>query len=188
MSKLNRSRRKRPLEVEALESMVLLSTMTSLNTPPVAATTIPLPIIVGLKGATRGTYSSDQKVPDAGTTYSVLTAGRFEHYGPAAVFGSLQTLGNIASGQASGTLHVIVPGGTLTLKLTGPSQPGMSSLPTEFSFVITGGTGKFHNSVGDPVGKGAVGITLKPNAAGASPTHGHGQIVLVFKPGIVAIA
>jgi hypothetical protein len=187
MRKPYRSRRNRPLEVESLESMLLLSTL-SVNSPPVAATTIPIPIIVGLKGSAHGNYTSEQKNPDTGTTYSVFTAGRFEHYGPAVVTGSLQSLGNIASGKATGTLHVIVPGGTLTLTLTGPTQPGLSKLPTEFSFVITKGTGKFHNSVGDPVGKGTVDVTLKPNATGASPAHGHGQVTLVFKPGIVAVA
>jgi hypothetical protein len=183
MSRTNRNRRNRPLEVEALESMMLLSGLTTMPTMAPVAMTIPLPIIVGLQGTTRGVYTSSHHNPDTGTSYSVFTAGTFKHYGPGAVTGNLHSVGFMASGHATGTLQVTLPGGTLTLALTGPTQPGFSPLPTQFSFVITKGTGKFHNAVGDPVGKGTVDVTLKPAMHG-----GAGQITLVFHPGVVAIA
>jgi hypothetical protein len=95
-------------------------------------------------------------------------------------------LGNVFEGRASGSLLVSVPGGTLTLTLTGPIQGGFAALPSKFSFVITRGTGKFHNRVGDPVGRGTVDVLLKP--AAASPgTQAQGGITLVFHPGIVVL-
>ncbi len=186
----NKSRNQR-LEVESLESMTLLSAMTAVvghPLPPaqISAQAIPLPIIVGLKGTTHGVYTSSS-FPDVGTSYTVYTAGKLSGYGTGAVYGTLHSLGFLASGQATGTLHVILPWGTLTLTLTGPTQPGFSPLPKQFSFEITKGTGKFHNAVGDPVGKGTVSVALKPGPGGAG-LHGHGQVTLTFVPGIVAIA
>jgi hypothetical protein len=185
-----RNRRKLLLQVETLESMVLMSGVsTAISLPPVPVTTLttPLPIIVALKGITHGNYISEQKTPDVGRTFTVFTSGMFEHYGPAVVFGSFHSLGNVASGMATGTLHVVVAGGTLTLSLTGPTQKGPADLPKEFSFVITKGTGKFHNAAGDPTGKGTVDVTLKPDPS-SSAKYGHGEIILTFHPGTVAVA
>ena len=182
--------RNRRLDVESLESMTLLSGMTAVVGHPLPAAqissqAIPLPIIVGLKGTTHGTYTSSS-FPDVGTSYSVSTAGKLSGYGVGTVYGTLHSLGFIASGHASGTLHVVLPGGTLTLKLTGPTQKGFSPLPKQFSFEITKGTGKFHNATGDPVGKGTVNVTIKPGPGAG--LQGHGQVTLTFVPGIVAIA
>ncbi len=184
--------RNRRLEVESLESMTLLSGMTAVVGHPLPAAqissqTIPLPIIVGLKGTTHGVYNASS-FPDVGTSYSVYTAGKFQGYGPGVVYGTLHSLGFLASGQATGTLHVILPGGTLTLTLTGPTQKGFSPLPKQFSFEITKGTGKFHNATGDPVGKGTVSVALKPGPGAGAGLNGHGQVTLTFVPGIVAIA
>ncbi|HEV3165518.1 MAG TPA: hypothetical protein VGZ22_15935 [Isosphaeraceae bacterium] len=192
MRNSHRNRWNRPLEVEPLESMTLLSGMPMMSSPPMAAPMIPapplpLPIIVSLNGTTHGFYASQQTVPDVGTTYSVLSFGKFAHYGTGLVFGTLHSLGNIASGIATGTLHVILPRGTLTLALTGPTQSGFSPLPKEFSFTITSGTGRFHDFVGDPVGKGTVDVTLQPDAS-STATHGHGRITLAFHPGVVVLA
>ena len=178
------------LEVESMESLTLLSGMMAvvshpLPTAQISAQTIPLPIIVGLKGTTNGVYTSSS-FPDTGTSYSVYTAGKLSGYGTGAVYGTMHSLGFIASGHATGTLHVILPGGTLTLTLTGPTQPGFSPLPKQFSFEITKGTGKFHNATGDPVGKGTVNVAIKPGPGAG--LQGHGQVTLTFVPGIVAIA
>jgi hypothetical protein len=183
-------RRNTPLEVESLESMTLLSGLAMVNSPPAAAPVsfvIPIPVIASLDGTTRGFYVSRQKNPDVGTSYDVFTTGNLAHYGPAFVSGSLHSLGNVASGQAKGTLNVFVAGGTLTLKLTGPTQNGLSPLPTKFSFVVTQGTGKFHNAAGEPVGKGTVDVMLTPGA-GSSAMIGHGMVTLVFHSSPVVVA
>jgi hypothetical protein len=123
---------------------------------------------------------------------TVTSAPPAETLGPnaasdlAPLSGSIQSLGFIASGHAGGTLLVTLRGGTLTLKLTGPTQMGFSPLPTKFSYVITAGTGKFHNRVGDPVGKGTVNVVLNPvNTSGAK--QGQGTVTLIFHPGIVVL-
>jgi hypothetical protein len=181
MRNTRRNRRSRPLEVEPLESMLLLSTLTPLHSAATAAPTalvMTTPVVVNLNGTTSGTYTSDQKNPDTGTQYNVTTVGSFAHYGPATVLGTLHSVGFIANGHATGTLRVFLPGGTLTLELTGPTQPGFSHLPSQFTYVITKGTGKFHNAAGDPIGRGTVDVTLRPIVHGAN--HGFGLITLKF--------
>jgi hypothetical protein len=147
---------------------------------------IPLPRLVALKGSTRGTYAFESPVPDVGTAYNINTAGKLAGLGHATVSGSLNSIGFIAQGRAGGTLLVTAAGGTLTLKLTGPVQPGFSSLPSTFSYVITKGTGKFHNRFGDPVGKGTVDVILAP-AGSSAAISGQGEVKLVFHPGIVVL-
>jgi hypothetical protein len=186
-----RNRRSRPLEVEPMEPKLLLSGANIVSVPPapeplLPILRLPLPIIVGLSGTAHGSYTSSQKVPDVGTSYTVSASGTFTTYGKAAVSGSLQTPGFIATGKATGTLNLAFVGGTLTLALTGPTEKGFGGLPSEFSFVITKGTGRFHNSVGDPVGKGTVDVSITPGATGTA-LSGHGLITLTFHPGIVVV-
>ena len=182
-------RRSQRPEVESLEALTFLSGLAATHSPAalVAPHFIPLPIIVGLKGTTQGYYAIKSLNPDAGRIYSLSTSGVFHDYGPGNVSGALRSVGFLAKGQATGTLLVNLQGGSVTLALTGPIQPGFSALPKTFSFTITHGTGKFHNFVGDPVGKGTVDVTLSAASKGA-PAGVQGRIVLVFHSGIVAIA
>jgi hypothetical protein len=186
MGAKRRGEMKRRPVLEVLESVVLQSTATGVAPPAafVSPPLIPLPMIVSLDGSGRGTYHARQANPDLPTTYSVSTVARFSRYGAAVVTGALQQLGFVASGQATGTLRVILPGGTVTLSLTGPTQPGFSSLPREFQFVVVKGTGRFHNAVGDPVGKGVVDVSLKPSPR----PGGAGVVTLTFHSLPVAIA
>jgi hypothetical protein len=188
-SRPKRRRRNQPLFFETLESKRLLSGIptSDLTRAAVAAvSTIPLPQLVALKGSTRGTYASESSIPDIGATDTVRTSGKLAGLGHAIVSGSLNATGFIAQGRAGGALLVTVAGGTLRLKLTGPTQPGFSPLPTKFSYVITNGTGKFHNQFGDPVGKGTVDVILNPIHSTAAKT-GQGGVTLVFHPGIVVL-
>jgi hypothetical protein len=182
MGNTARACRNRPLEVEPLESMTLLSGLTMLGAAPVehpVTVAAASQVRVELRGTTRGDYTSEARIPDVGTSYTVFSMGRLARFGPAVVTGNLHSLGFISSGHAPGTLRVVLARGTLTLNLTGPTQPGFSPLPSQFSFVITSGTGRFHNAVGS----GTVDVTLKPDASSSSPTQGHGRITLVFHPG-----
>jgi hypothetical protein len=186
---LKRMRRNQPLSIEPLESIRLFSGISTfgLTRPAVAAiSTIPLPHLVALNGSTAGTYTSESPVPDIGATYSVRTSGKLARLGRASVSGSLNSTGFIAQGRAGGTLLVTVPGGTLTLALTGPTQPGFSPLPTKFSYVITEGTGRFHNRAGKPVGKGTVDVVLDPVNLSVAGT-GQGRVTLVFHAGAVVL-
>ena len=68
----------------------------------------------------------------------------------------MNVTGNLHSpGLTGGTLTLSDSQGTLTLKLTGPVQDPLpvwlqrfSSLPHQFAFEITGGTGAFANATG----------------------------------------
>ena len=186
------SRRSKNLPaVEQLEAVELLTGLTAISNPPAAAaapivSAIPIPIIVGLNGQTHGSYSSQVRIPDTGTIYDLQTTGKFHGYGQATVTGTLHTTGFTATGRAFGTLKVVLPQGTLTLTLTGPTQPGFSPLPNTFSFVISNGTGKFHNKVGDPVGRGTVTVTLVPPLTPSSQ-HQAGGVTLAFHSVPVAI-
>ena len=192
MSDSRRNRKNRPLEVEPLEALTLLSGVAGLvASPPIAAavsTSITsVPVIVPLDGATHGSYRTDRSLPDVGTTYHVTTVGRFAHLGIGNVSGTLTTLGNIQQGQATGRLLVRLPGGTVTLALTGPTQNGFSTLPSEFSYSIVKGTGKFHNHVGDPVGHGVVDVVIRPPIGGLRGPR-FGAISLAFHSLVVVIA
>jgi hypothetical protein len=178
-------------DLERLEELALMANLVP-GAPhaahaPLVEAAIPIPIIVGLNGHSQGTYTTHRKNPDTGTTYDLKTMGRFRGYGPATVTGKLQSTGFVANGRAFGTLEVVLPHGTLTLALTGPSQHGFSSLPTTFTYVITKGTGQFHNRVGDPVGRGTVKLNLIPPTTPTS-LHDTGGATLVFHAGTVALA
>ena len=112
--------------------------------------------------------------------------GRFAHLGIGNVSGTLTSLGNLQQGQASGRLLVRLPGGTVTLALTGPTQNGLSPLPNEFSYSIVKGTGKYHNHVGDAVGHGVVDVAITRPIGGL---HGprFGAISLTFHSLVVVI-
>jgi hypothetical protein len=193
MRESRRSRGQRRPEVEPLESFTLLSglaTSTALATPmiPISVKVIPLPVIVSLNGTTHGTWSVLKTPPDTGITYSVTTKGSFVKYGAGTVNGTFHTPGFILNGKATGSLLVTFPKGTLTLKLSAPAPKGFPALPSELSFVVTKGTGVFHNKVGDPVGRGTVKVTLfpAPPSASATPVNGN-RVTLEFHSGIVVI-
>jgi hypothetical protein len=184
-------RRDKKPSVERLEELTLQTSLAPVaGSPivsPVAQTTLPIPIIVGLNGHTQGIYNEHQKNPDIGKSYSLRTTGSFRGYGLATVTGWLHSTGFIATGRAFGTLHVELPHGTLTLHLTGPPQAGFAALPTKFSYVITSGTGRFHSRVGDPVGQGTVTVHLIAPAT-PSALQQTGGVTLVFHPSPVAVA
>jgi hypothetical protein len=184
-----RHRRNQSLVVEPLESISLTSAISTGGLGGAAhavISTIPLPVVVALKGSTRSTYAVESPVPDVGATYTLQTSGKLAGLGRANVSGSINSLGFIAYGHARGTMLVAVAGGTLTLELTGPTQRGFSPLPRMLSYVITEGTGKFHNRIGDPVGEGTVDVILKPFHT-SGERQGQGTVTLVFHPGIVVL-
>ena len=94
-------------------------------------------------GLLTGFFTSLFHNPDSGTPYSLTGSGGVAGLGQVSVTASLQTVGMLNNGQASGTLTMSNAHGTLTFSLTGPTQPGFSALPTQFTSTITGGTGRY---------------------------------------------
>jgi hypothetical protein len=180
MGERQRHRRNRPLHVESLESVTLLSGLsahlTHASHPPAIVSALrAVSTPVAINGTTRGFYTSDSPIPDTGTAYHLVSVGSLRGVGFAVVSGDLHSVGFIAQGHATGTLNVLAARGSLNLTLTGPSQPGFSPLPTEFSYTISSGTGRFHNASGS----GTVDITLKP-LTHHSPLSGAGRVTLTF--------
>lgn len=62
--------------------------------------------------------------------------------------GSIQTVGNVASGTAKGRLTLTSSKGTLIIDVTGPTQTRNSALPTTVNYRIVSGTGYFAGASG----------------------------------------
>jgi hypothetical protein len=165
--------------IEKLESMTLPSgisagphglaaSVVSLATPAGSGSTVQ----VKLNGRLRGTYHVDDRLPDVGQKYTFFGHGRIGPVGTSDVTGHADSLGNVATGKAHGLIVISTPEGSLTLKLTGPTQKGLSHLPDRFSFKITNSSGAyFHDR-----GHGRAVLVLDPAARGAD----HGTFTLVL--------
>jgi hypothetical protein len=111
------------LQLEELESRTLLSSA---------------PLASPVAGA--GSH-----LPDTGMRYDLTGTGKLDLTGPVKVSGYVQTTGFVASGHASGSITFTNALGSLTLGLTGPTQPGFAPLPVHFTFTVTGGTGAYQH-------------------------------------------
>jgi hypothetical protein len=111
-----------------------------------------------LLGAGVGTYHGPQVTIDAGTSFAVTGTATLRGLGSFAVKGSVQGVGFIASGRATGQLVLSNARGTITLALHGAVQTGFSQPPTELVYVVTAGTGAFSHVSG----YGAVGMIRHP--------------------------
>jgi hypothetical protein len=173
------SKRYRP-EIEKLESMTLLSGV-STGLPGLAASITTLTSSGGsgsveqvkLNGTLRGTYHVDDSNPDVGQNYTLFGHGRVSPVKTADVTGHVNSLGNVATGKAHGLLVISTPQGSLTLKLTGPSQKGLARLPDRFSFKITNSSGAYLHDRRH----GTAVLVLDPAAPGGD--HGTFTLVLV---------
>jgi hypothetical protein len=96
-----------------------------------------------LDGALSGHLIANRRFPDGGASYRLTGAGRLAGAGPVSLTGSLQGVGFIVSGHATGELTLADAHGSLTLELRGPSQRGFSPLPDQFSFQVTAATGAY---------------------------------------------
>jgi hypothetical protein len=89
--------------------------------------------------------------------------------------GSVQGVGMIASGRATGELVLSNAHGTITLALHGPLQAGFSQPPSELVYSVARGTGNFQHLRG--YGTVAMQRIPAPTALGQPPT---GVITLTF--------
>ena len=164
-----RRREKRLRCVESLEGRVVPSAA-ALRPMPVAALVAPAAQgpTLHLGGTILVTDTVHGGIPDIGATHALAGAGRVRSLGQVAAAGSVQTTGFIAVGRSEGSLRLSNAKGSVTLVLQGPRQHGFSSLPTQYHYLIQGGTGAYRKAIGSGT------IDLKP---GSHP----GQLTLIFR-------
>jgi hypothetical protein len=172
--------------VEALESLVPLSGGAGTIPGAVAgrplSTEVRLPFAtpISLNGTVRGAYFVSLGNPDTGSTYQIGAAGRISPLGQTGETARIRTTGFIASGMATGTMSIAAPRGTLTLRLTGPVQPGFAPLPGTLSYTITGGTRAYRNVTG----AGSIDVTINSSVDSSN----FGLITLSFHGRPVPVA
>ncbi len=149
--------------LQNLESRMLLSGCTAADVaaaPLVSAAAVirvaTRPHFTGAFTVT-GTYSLPMVNPDAAKTYFFKGSCKPPGFGGMQLSGSVQTPGNLASGQAHGSFVMKNSHGTLKLSVTGPTEPAFGPMPTTLSYRITGGTGAYANASGS----GTISDTLK---------------------------
>ena len=151
---MRRPRRQRRLQFEVMESRAVLSASLAgaslappilvLPIPPEPPVPLPFPLPprheVVLNGMLSGRYSAFSGVDTI--SYDLSGQGQVQPLGPMTVTGHLNFL---LPGHVGGTLTLSNSQGTLTLTLT---QRGVSLLPNQFAYAITGGTGAFAKATG----------------------------------------
>jgi hypothetical protein len=166
--------------VEPLEPRALLSSQSPTAGPATDAAAPTAQVrqaarAVRLDVTLKGVYTLDRGLPDVGSGYQVYTSGQGGVIGMLSVTGTLQSTGSIAQGHATGTLNVAASRGTFTLALTGPAQPGFSALPSEFSYTLTGGTGRYKGVTGT----GTATVVLHPSNVPSG--NGQGKAVITLR-------
>jgi hypothetical protein len=119
-----------------------------------------------LAGTGTGTYATGDGLPDVGTTYRLQGSGKFAGLGPVTITGSVHTPGFLANALAGGTLKFSKGHASLTVQLTGLTQPGSSSTSLWFHYQVTGGTEGFRHVTDQG--------TLRLDFSAAPPVLGHG--------------
>ncbi len=105
-------------------------------------------------------------VGNVGERYDVTGTANLARLGAVTVTGSVYGLGFIATGHATGTLTFSNSHGSVTVDLTGPSQPGFSPLPTQFQYTVVSGAGAYQQ-VHD---QGTLSLVLQPAAGSSTAT------------------
>ena len=144
-----RRTRKRPT-VEPLEERKAPSTL------HLTASITPAALVRGahylfLNGTADGTFkSTPSPIPDLGSSIQLRGHGKLTTLGKVEVSGNLVGTGFIASGNAGGAIKLTNAKGSLTLNLTGPSQPGFT-VPQAgtYQFTFEKGTGAYAKDVSD---------------------------------------
>ena len=141
--KSSRKRKSRPV-VESLESIAPpTSGLGGVAAPAtIVAATSQGPHLT-LSGTIHGTYLPAPTIPDIGGRLVLNGSGTLKNLPAFKVTGLLHTTGFIATGHATATLILTNGKGTIDVSLTGPLQHGFSPPPSSFTYLITGGTGKY---------------------------------------------
>ncbi len=159
---------RRILELEQLGERIVPS-----GSPMLPIPTTPTPVVVTtqqspLAGQGRGAYSSSSTIPDTGVQYTFTGVATLAQLGVVQVSGSAHSVGFIASGQATGELTFRNARGSVTIDLTGPSQPGFSPLPKTFQYTVVSATGAYQGMQD----QGSLQLVLHPVLSRTRQDHG----------------
>jgi hypothetical protein len=128
-----------------------------------------------LHGTGTGTYHGPRITIDAGTSFTLSGTANLAGLGTLRVTGSVQGVGLIAFGRASGELVLSNSHGTITIDLHGAVQRAFSQVPSDLVYSVTKGTGDFRHLTG----YGSVAIHRMPApVAFGQPTVG--RVSLAF--------
>ena len=139
------------LNVEQLGSRILPSVNPIAGSAATSAGIISEPLVhpqvplvsatANLQGAFHGTLRRFTGVPaDIGMRFAVDGTGSLAGLGSFSIRGVLHGTGFIARGNATGLLTLTNSRGAITVRLTGPQQPGFSPLPGSFHFTVVAGS------------------------------------------------
>ncbi len=159
------ARRNRRPTLECLEGRIALSTT-------MGAAPLIRPHHVALNGGVSGSFSFNPGIRDTGTSQTLTGTGSLEPIGAVNASGTMNSTGFIAKGHATGMFTFANTSGSITIKLTGPSQAGFAGLPRNFTYKIVGSTGT------DAGARGSGKATLSEVEADAIPP-GTGAHVIV---------
>ncbi len=129
--------------VEELGSRTLPSAAPLTPTTPPTVVSAGVSHVNPLAGSITGAYAVGLGMPDVGTSYRLAGAGTVDLLGKVNALGLLRSTGFIMNGHAVGSLTLANAKGTITLRLTGPQQAAFATLPQQFQFTTTGGTGAY---------------------------------------------
>ncbi len=109
---------------------------------PAAVTTHPL------HGTGTGYYNGPRVTIDAGTGFTLTATAKLATLGSFRVTGSVQGVGLIAFGRATGEWVLSNTHGSITIELHGAVQSAFSQVPSNLVYSVTKGTGDFRHLKG----------------------------------------
>jgi hypothetical protein len=128
-----------------------------------------------LRGTGTGTYHGPQVTIDAGASFNLSGTVKLAGLGSFRVTGSVEGVGMIRFGRATGEMILSNAHGTIAIELHGVVQPAFSQVPPVLVYSVTKGTGDFRHLTG--YGSVAIQRTPAPVAIGRPPV---GRIALSF--------
>jgi hypothetical protein len=117
-----------------------------------------------LHGEGAATFTESTANPDTGHQYTLTGEVKLKGMSAFTVNGTIQTVGFISEGHATGQLVLSNAKGSITLSLEGPLQKGFSPPPSSFDYTITSATGAYEKETGS----GVLHVTFIPSQAGAA--------------------
>jgi hypothetical protein len=130
----------------AMSATAPVATPTAQTPPPTTKPTAQTAAAPSWTG--QGRYTLTTNRANNVKTYTLQGSANFGSAGYFGIGGTIQTVGNVASGQATGRITLSDPRGTLILSVTGPTQTRNAGLPTTFTYKVVSGTGYFAHYVG----------------------------------------
>jgi hypothetical protein len=118
-------------------------------------------------------------VGDIGEHYDFTGGANLAQLSHVTVSGSVLGLGNVPRGHATGTLIFTNASGSVTIELTGPSQPGFSPLPTQFQYTVVNATGAYQH-LHD---QGTLSLVLQPSNGSTGLPGSQGAFTLTIAGG-----